>query len=475
MIFSVAAINILIGGARGFFSDGFDGIYTELLRSAAYVLSYFPVIGGMFETAFDSLTAFQADRTKGGALYALKGVFEGIKVAAEHAFGTIGANLSNVLPTLLNFLNPFKTIPAMIEMVKGAFSGLWGVLQANPISVIVAAIVALVASFVDAYNNSEVLRQNVEIIWGVIKGFGEFLIGLVTDLWNNYLEPLWEKIKETIRLLQDEVLIPLWEFLSTLVAAIVEFVNITIIPLLEAFLSFFSTTFFGGVSGTLDIILEVIQEAIRIIGTIIDSVQTMLTGVIEFLTGVFTGDWKKAWNGVKTIFKGVWDAFVGIAKSPINLIIGLINGLLTGVEKAASGLVSALNRIAFSFSIPDWVPFVGGKSWSFGLNMSAPSLPRIPYLANGGVITDPTLAMVGEYAGANSNPEIVSPSNLMREIVTEGNNDLTDVMISVGRQIVEAIQNNQTEIKIGDDVISAAAARGNKEYKMRTGRSQFAV
>jgi hypothetical protein len=101
-------------------------------------------------------------------------------------------------------------------------------------------------------------------------------------------------------------------------------------------------------------------------------------------------------------------------------------------------------------------------------------LGRVPYLARGGVLSESTLAMMGEYPGAKSNPEIVTPTNLMREVFTESNEDLVGVMIQVGRQIVEAINNNETTISIGDDIISAAAARGAKNFKKMTGRNQFA-
>ncbi len=47
----------------------------------------------------------------------------------------------------------------------------------------------------------------------------------------------------------------------------------------------------------------------------------ILGGVIDFITGVFSGDWEKAWNGIKNIFKGVWETFAAIAKKPINAVI----------------------------------------------------------------------------------------------------------------------------------------------------------
>ena len=40
---------------------------------------------------------------------------------------------------------------------------------------------------------------------------------------------------------------------------------------------------------------------------LVDGIKQILGGIIEFLTGVFTGDWDRAWNGVKDIFKGVWN------------------------------------------------------------------------------------------------------------------------------------------------------------------------
>lgn len=94
--------------------------------------------------------------------------------------------------------------------------------------------------------------------------------------------------------------------------------------------------------------------------------------------------------------------------------------------------------------------------------------------ANGGVINKPTLGLVGEYTGARNNPEIITPENKMREVFGEGN---TEMIIELKRNnaLLAEILNKDNSITIGDDVISAAAARGNRNYAKRTGRSQFAV
>lgn len=104
---------------------------------------------------------------------------------------------------------------------------------------------------------------------------------------------------------------------------------------------------------------------------LIQGLKDVFGGLIDFVVGVFTGDWTRAWNGVVKIFKGIWNTILSIVGSVINLIIDGINWL-----------ISKLNTI--QFSIPDWVPGIGGKS--YGINISPVEKWEIPYLAQGAVI-----------------------------------------------------------------------------------------
>ena len=116
-----------------------------------------------------------------------------------------------------------------------------------------------------------------------------------------------------------------------------------------------------------------------------DSIKQVFDGVIDFIRGVFTGDWQRAWEGVKEIFRGTFNAFASLAKVPLNSVIALLNGAINGINM----MIDALNSI--SFTIPDWVPLLGGKS--FGLNLG--HVGSIPYLASGGILSRGS-AVVGE-------------------------------------------------------------------------------
>ena len=118
----------------------------------------------------------------------------------------------------------------------------------------------------------------------------------------------------------------------------------------------------------------------------IDGIKITFQGLISFITGVFSGDWTKAWEGAKTSFAGCFQALPDFAKGPLNLVISLANKAIAGLNSLGS------------FKIPDMVPGIGGQS--VGIN-----IPEIPMLAAGGIATGPSLAMVGE----GREPEAILP------------------------------------------------------------------
>lgn len=126
------------------------------------------------------------------------------------------------------------------------------------------------------------------------------------------------------------------------------------------------TTFLSGVftgdwrkawNGVKDIfggIWDSVKRALGLFGIDVDEVvngiKRSFNGVLEFITGVFTGNWESAWTGVKNIFGGIFDSLKGIFITPINWIIDRLNDFIRQVNK---------------IKIPDWVPGIGG----YGINI----------------------------------------------------------------------------------------------------------
>lgn len=97
------------------------------------------------------------------------------------------------------------------------------------------------------------------------------------------------------------------------------------------------------------------------VGNIINGLMRLFGGLIDFIVGVFTGNWKQAWQGVKDIFSGIFEGIVGVCRSVMNTIIGFINGGIRGLNKLTN------------IKLPD---FLGGKQLGF-------SVPEIPMLYKG--------------------------------------------------------------------------------------------
>jgi hypothetical protein len=172
-------------------------------------------------------------------------------------------------------------------------------------------------------------------------------------------------------------------------------------------------------------IKNIIMTQINYISTIIGGLLRVLDGIITFISGVFTGNWSKAWQGVRDIFGGIFDTLGAIIKKPINNVIAIINGAFS-------------NLSAISIKVPDWVPGLGGKQFGF-------HLPQIPMLANGGYVKHRpggVLANIGE----GRHDEVVAPlpklqsfvnSALMRNTIS---ND-TQQSIPQHSQILTSIEN----------------------------------
>ena len=209
----------------------------------------------------------------------------------------------------------------------------------------------------------------------LIDNIGEFvtnIIALFQKIWDKVLEPIITPFLETLSWLWNKHIKGLVEkvgdFIGKLVNGALEIYNKFISPIVMYLLNKLSPAW----SFISNLVIGVFGSIIAVISDYVGAIIGWLGGLIDFITGIFTGNWKKAWNGVKDMFKNVVDALVGIFKFPINLIIDAINSFISG-----------LNHI----EIPDWVPVVGGK----GID-----IPKIPKLAQGGITNGSMLANIGE-------------------------------------------------------------------------------
>lgn len=170
-------------------------------------------------------------------------------------------------------------------------------------------------------------------------------------------------------------------------------------------------------------VAEKIEPVIADVCSALQNVIEVARGILEFISGVFTGDWSKAWSGIKKtventwsfiknifsaggqIFDGIVEALANVFKTIVNAIIRGINKVIAIPFKTINGFLNKIRNASFL----NISPFKG-----FWKEDPLP-VPQIPELATGNVAYERTTAVFGEYANARSNPEITSPVSLMKE------------------------------------------------------------
>ncbi|MEY8001210.1 transglycosylase SLT domain-containing protein [Clostridium sp. Mt-5] len=208
----------------------------------------------------------------------------------------------------------------------------------GPIGLVVLAITAAIAIGVLLYQNWDTIKAKAAEIWDVVKQTVEWAMNAI----GQKIAEIWDAAKDKFNEFKD--------YLG------------------NVFATDWSTRF-----GAFGKVLNDFLDTIKIVW---NTIKGVFGGIIDFVAGVFTGNWSRAWKGITEIFGSIFGGIVDIAKKPINGVIALIDAA-----------IKAINKI--HVDIPDWIPDIGGKS--FGVD-----IPTIPYLAQGGIIDKPTLSMVGD-------------------------------------------------------------------------------
>ncbi len=231
-------------------------------------------------------------------------------------------------------LSPFKKVIGIFGTVGKAMFTFLG-----PVNSAIVIVAALVAGGILLYKNWNKISAAAGKLGGYIKSVFE-ACGLNMDFFKEKIGIAGGKFAEFAGKAQE-----LWTVISPVLAKFGEIIRVVFVTVLG-----------GSIGAAIGLFGSLFSSA----SEIFSGIMTILGGITDFITGVFTGNWEKAWSGIQDIFKGVFDSFVALAKMPINGVIGIINGAISGINK-------------LGFKLPDWL---GGKEFKI-------NIPKIPMLYRG--------------------------------------------------------------------------------------------
>ena len=298
------------------------------------------------------------------------------------AFGSTAAGIALVIGGLAMLVAGIKdviengfTLENTLTIIAGLLAaGLGiGLLTGNWIPLLIAGIAAALIALVSFTGHGEELINGLK---ETIDGFGKFFKGVFSgdmEMTAEGLKQIWDGLKNTWNAIIDSIR-DAWNM------------------------------FIEWLRGKNPELAAIFETYGKLVSDLYNSVKQILGGIITFISGVFTGEWDKAWEGVKQIFKGIWNGIVSILEGAVNLIIGGINWM-----------IRQLNKI--QIKAPDWL---GGGT--IGFNIPAISTVSIPRLAQGAVIPPNRefLAVLGDQKnGTNVEAPLETIKQALAEVLSQ--------------------------------------------------------
>lgn len=345
------------------------------------------------------------------------------------AFGKVGAGIGLVVSgaallvtafhdMMENGMNLENTLMSVAGLMLGGLG--IAVLTGSWIPLLIATIASLLVAVVNAYGDTV---QFVDGIRTMLAGFVDFFAGIFTGDIDRAIGGIGKIFKG----------------LQTVLFSIVDALK----NMFLSFLDWLDEKTGGKLHGIIEFIKSLVTGAFTFIkdfiGNAMAAIKKIFAGIVKFLSGAFTGDWDKAWEGIKDIFDGISTAIKGTWAAVINAIIRALNWL---IDKA--------NKI--SFTVPDWVPGLGGKH--IGVNIPKINELQIPKLAQGAVIPPNRefMAVLGDQKhGTNIEAPLDTIKQAVAEVLGQSGNDrpITIIVQMDGKEMFrQMVRENNSQVRM---------------------------
>lgn len=459
--------------------DG-NKLFPDLSGSIANLAGISTIIGTMvnpdIKNAISGISKFFSTFKEGNGI---SGMFSGLKESIGGVTSSIGGLFSSISPTVL-------IIGGIALLIVGIIAALKHLYDTNEefragVDNIIASIRPTIETFFEAIGN--IIRVVMEVLQNlfenVIMPVADFLIGVFKVAWENIstilenvIIPIITSLIETISWLWDNVLKPVSDFLIGIFLnawqSISNIFENVLLPIIQGIIDTFTWLWDNVLKPICDFMQQifktVFENVFKSIGEKVDAVKTIFEGIISFVTGIFSQDWEKAWEGIKKVFSGIWEGLKSVITTPINGIIGILEKFINKIIDGWNGFKKILNK--FKIDIPDWL---GGGSFGFKLEMSKSI--EIPRLENGGFPSHGSMFIAGE-----NGPEIVGHIGSKTEVLN-GSQISGAIYNAVSMAMKENNSSARQDIRVyaEDGLLVEKVSRGINQHVKQTGSLPFTI
>ena len=223
-------------------------------------------------------------------------------------------NADKIKQTMQNLLTPIKNVTGTLAEAWTYVGDKWNEVYDNAIS-----------PFMESIKT------------GLSDTFGKFL-----DVYNEYIVPFITYMSESLGVLWEEHLKPLADNIGAFLSSLMELLTLLWENILKPLIDWIVANIIPVLVPIFESIWNTIKNVFGSISDAIGGIINVFKGLIDFIVGIFTGDWNKAWEGIKTFFTGIWDAIKGVVSAVWNAISGIVT---TAINVVKGAITTAFNGI----------------------------------------------------------------------------------------------------------------------------------
>lgn len=381
-----------------------------------------------------------------------------------------GANLvkefSDLGPIIAGFLTQalVKIAQFAPKFVQGAVTVLTSFIRginAN-FPMISSAVLGIITAFMDGLDQliPELVPFGVNVITLLVQAFLTYAPRLVSAgiaLITGLLTGLADKMPELIPMAQDAIRMIVTSLTDNLPQILQSGIEILlalidgIIEMIPELMPAIVLVVMQIVQALVDNLPHIIQSGINLILALIKGITGSLGVILQHAPEIIESLVKGLVEAIPILLQGAWELVkalsdyltsVNWAQLGIDIMVALANGVIEGLNT----LIGKLNQ--FDIDVPDWVPIIGGKNVSFKLpTIPTIKAPQLPSFAQGGIVSQPTLAMVGDNRQSS---EAIAPLHelygMIKQAVADGGTGLT------AGEIYTAMLNALNDSKFGSQI-----------------------
>ena len=339
--------------------------------------------------------------------------------------------ISKIVPKLVDAL--LKNLPQILDATMQILEVITTTLLApdNLAQIISAAIniIMKIAEFL-IQNLPMIIDASIQIIVAVVQGITEAIPQLVPVIVEA-LKTIIQTLLDNLPLLLDCTLELILAVSEAIIENLPEIIN-ALVEIVTGIIEFLLSP--EGLDKIVDTGYKLLVGLVTKLPEALTEILTGIGSIVTSILGAFGWDEGGLASGLEDIWNGIWDVIKGV----INTIIGGINGMINAVEGGINYIVDAINTL--SWTIPDWVPYIGGETWGF--DIPHVNFPNVPELATGAVIppNNPFLAVLGDQtSGTNIEAPLETIKQAVSEVVGVAPDTQIVIPVYIGSERIETI------------------------------------